>query len=253
MIAKTHFKINLGLNIVNKLENGYHALETVFYPVYNQRDIIEIVPSDHFVFEMIGADFQVEPDKNLCVKAYKLLEQKFKIAPVYMSLKKNIPSGAGIGGGSGDAATTLLMLNELFQLSLSKEQLIGFASQLGSDVPFFILNEPCYATGVGNLMTPISLDLSAYSIEMHYSDIHVSTADAYSWITPQKPKISISEIIKMPVESWKELLVNDFEIEIFKRYPSLATQKSLLYERGAIYSAMSGSGSSIFGIFPKNE
>lgn len=251
MIAKTHFKINLGLNIIEKLPNGYHALETVFYPVYNQRDIIEIVPSNHFVFEMKGADFHVDSDHNLCVKAYKLLEQKFKIAPVYMSLEKNIPSGAGIGGGSGDAATTLLMLNDLFQLSLTKEQLIGFAVQLGSDVPFFIMNEPCFATGVGNIMTPISLDLSAYSIEMHFSDIHISTADAYSWITPQKPKISISEIVAMPIEMWKDLLVNDFETEIFKRYPSLAKQKSLLYEKGAIYSAMSGSGSSIFGIFPK--
>lgn len=249
MVAETNFKINLGLNITEKLPNGYHALETVFYPVYNQRDTIEISLSSEFVFKMDGGDFTIDPEKNICVKAYRVLAEQFPISPISLTLTKKIPSGAGIGGGSGDAATTLLLLNQFFDLKLTQEELIPFAKQLGSDVPFFILNQPCFATGVGEILTPITLDLSDYRIEMLFSDIQVSTPLAYSWITPQKPQKSILDILKTPIENWKYELTNDFESVIFPRFPELERNKQLMYEKGAIYAAMSGSGSSIFGIF----
>jgi len=251
MVAETHFKINLGLHVTKKLPTGYHAIETIFYPVYNQRDIIEITASEKFKFSMENSDFEVEMEKNLCVKAYRLLEKAFHLAPISIKLVKRIPSGAGIGGGSGDAATILLMLNELFQLKLSVSQLMHYGAQLGSDVPFFIYNQPCLATGVGEKLSPITLDLSAYNIELVFSDVHVSTADAYSWITPKTPKHILTEVIQQPMESWKELLVNDFETVVFERFPVLEQTKMDLYKKGAIYAAMSGSGSSIFGIFPK--
>lgn len=251
MVAETNFKINLGLNIIEKLPNGYHALETVFYPVYNQRDSIKVENASEFIFRMEGGDFLIEPEKNICVKAYRLLEEKFHLPPISITLTKKIPSGAGIGGGSGDAATTLLLLNQFFDLKLKQEELITFAKKLGSDVPFFILNQPCFATGVGEILTPISLDLSDYRIEMIYSDIQVSTPLAYSWITPKKPTKSILEVLQMPVENWKYELVNDFEAVVFPRFPELERNKQEMYEKGAVYAAMSGSGSSIFGIFPK--
>lgn len=251
MIAETHFKINLGLHVTEKLKSGYHNLETIFYPVYNQRDVIEMTLSDNFIFSMEKSDFDVEIEKNLCVKAYRLLEKEFHLAPISLKLVKNIPSGAGIGGGSGDAATVLLMLNELFQLKLSEQQLKQYGAQLGSDVPFFIYNKPCLATGVGDKLTPISLDLSPYKIELVFSDVHVSTAEAYSWITPKAPKHNLIEVIQQPIETWKDLLVNDFEEVVFERFPILKQTKTDLYKKGAIYAAMSGSGSSIFGIFPK--
>lgn len=251
MIAETHFKINLGLHVVEKLNSGYHALETVFYPVYNQRDIIEIDKADQFSFKIENSDFDIEPEKNLCVKAFRLLEKEFQLSPISMKLVKKIPSGAGIGGGSGDAATTLILINQIFELGLTQDQLMQYGAQLGSDVPFFIFNKPCLATGVGERLTPIDLDLSDFDIEICYSDIHVSTAEAYSWITPKHPKYNLKELILGPIEQWRNLLVNDFEEELFKRFPELAKTKESLYKKGATYAAMSGSGSSIFGIFPK--
>ena len=251
MVAETNFKINLGLNIVEKLPNGYHALETFFYPVYNQRDSIEIQPSSEFQFQMIGGDFKIDPDKNICVKAFRLLAEKFQLSPISITLTKKIPSGAGIGGGSGDAATTLLLLNQYFDLKLNQIELINLAKKLGSDVPFFILNQPCYATGVGEILKPISLDLSQYRIEMVFSDIQVSTPLAYSWVKVQKPKKPILEIFQSPIENWKYELVNDFESVVFPRFPELERNKQLMYDKGAVYAAMSGSGSSIFGIFLK--
>lgn len=251
MVAETNFKINLGLNITEKLPNGYHTIETLFYPVYNQRDTVEINHSDQFVFEMSGGDFEVETEQNICVKAFRLLEKEYQLPPISLTLTKNIPSGAGIGGGSGDAATTLLLINQFFNLKLSVDQLLYFAKQLGSDVPFFIINTPCFATGVGELLTPVSVDLSPYTIEMIFSDIQIATPDAYSWIRPQKPSRKITDIIRMPIEFWKQELVNDFEKVIYPRFPQLERNKQILYDKGALYAAMSGSGSSTFGIFPR--
>ena len=249
MKATVFHKINLGLHVIEKLSSGYHALETVFYPCRNFEDTIEIIPSSEFSFTLLNADFHCNNADNLCVKAYRLLQNKYALPPVQIMLTKQIPSGAGLGGGSADAALTLKMLNTLFSLQLSTEQLHAFAAQLGSDVSFFLYGNPMYATGRGEILTPVALDLSSYSIEVVCSGISISTAHAYSAITPKKPKYSLLQIIQSPVETWKEFLVNDFEEVIFKQHPKLREIKNELYKKGAVYAAMTGSGSAIFGIF----
>lgn len=249
MLIETHYKINLGLHVLKKMESGYHQIETVLYPVYNQRDTIEVVRSDRFDFEIVNQDFEIDPEKNIVVKAYRLLEKNFNLPPVFIRLVKNLPSGAGIGGGSANGALMLKLLNSLFDLRLTTEQLHPYAAQLGSDVPFFLSDYPCLATGVGDQLQPLNLDLSAYRIEIALSDIRISTAEAYSWVTPQIPPIPLSELIQRPIQVWRSVLVNDFEKPIFFRYPQLESTKENFYKKGALYSAMSGSGSSVFAIF----
>jgi 4-diphosphocytidyl-2-C-methyl-D-erythritol kinase len=249
MIASIHHKINLGLHVVEKLSSGYHALETVFYPCHNFEDTIEIIPSSQFSFTLENADFNCNTEDNLCVKAYRLMQSKYDLPPVQITLAKHIPSGAGLGGGSADAALTLQMLNDLFALQLPITQLHEFAAQLGSDTAFFLYHTPMYATGRGEVLTPIALDLSKYKIEVVCPNIAVSTAQAYGAITPKKPKVSLREIIQLPVEAWRECLVNDFEEVIFKQYPQLLEIKNGFYRKGAMYAAMSGSGSAVYGVF----
>lgn len=249
MVASICHKINLGLHVIEKLPSGYHALETVFYPCDNYEDTIEITQTDQFSFALKNADFACEMEHNLCVKAYRLLQKQYDLPPVHLALTKQIPSGAGLGGGSADAALTLTMLNMLFSLNLTTQQLHEFAAQLGSDTAFFLYNTPMYATGRGEILTPVTLDLSKYRIEVLCPNISVSTAQAYSAIAPKKPKVSLKQIIRSPIESWKNLLVNDFEEVIFKQHPPLLQIKKEFYNRGAVYAAMSGSGSGMFGIF----
>ena len=249
MLKSIPHKINLGLHIIEKLYSGFHNIETVFYPCNNYEDTVEITPASSFSFSLSNADFTCEEEHNLCVKAYRLLQKTYNIPPVQISLHKKIPSGAGLGGGSADAATTLLMLNELFSLNLSLKQLHLFAAQLGSDTAFFLYNTPMYATGKGDILEPINLDLSKYKIEIVVPNISISTKDAYSAVTPKKPKSDVKQIINLPVETWKNILVNDFEEVIFKQHPALMDIKNDFYERGAIYSSMSGSGSAVFGLF----
>jgi len=249
MLKSIPHKINLGLHIIEKLPSGFHNIETVFYPCNYYVDTIEITPASSFSFSLINADFTCEVEQNLCVKAYRLLEKAYSIPPVLISLTKQIPSSAGLGGGSADAAYTLLILNELFSLNLSLKQLQRFAAQLGSDTAFFLYNTPMYATGKGDILEPINLDLSKYNIEIIVPNISISTKDAYNAITPKKPKSDLKQIISFPIEEWKNLLVNDFEEVIFKQYPSLMEIKNDFYERGAIYASLSGSGSAVFGIF----
>lgn len=249
MIIETHYKINLGLHVLQKLESGYHQIETVLYPVYNLEDRVEIIRSDHFEFHIENQDFEIEQEKNIVVKAYRLLEKNYDLPPVFIRLVKNIPSGAGIGGGSANGALTLKLLNSLFDLGLTTEQLHPYAAQLGSDVPFFLRDYPCLATGVGAQLQPIALDLSAYRIEVAFSDIRISTAEAYSWVTPKIPQTPLSELIQRPIQEWRSVLVNDFEKPIFLRYPQLELTKENFYKKGALYSTMSGSGSSVFAIF----
>jgi len=252
MLKSIPHKINLGLHITEKLPSGFHNIETVFYPCNNYEDTVEIIPASRFSFSSLNADFTCEVEQNLCVKAYRLLQKEYHIPPVQISLTKQIPSGAGLGGGSADAATTLVMLNELFSLNLSKKQLHHFAAQLGSDTAFFLYNTPMYATGKGDILETINLDLSKYKVEIIAPNISISTKDAYSAITPKKPKSDLKQIINLPIETWKNLLVNDFEEVIFKQYPSLWKIKNDFYEKGAIYTSMSGSGSAVFGIFDKS-
>jgi 4-diphosphocytidyl-2-C-methyl-D-erythritol kinase len=249
MLASVHHKINLGLHVIEKLASGYHALETVFYPCRNFEDTLEIISSSVFSFTLKNADFHCAPEHNLCVKAYRLLQKIYALPSVAITLTKQIPSGAGLGGGSADAALTLKILNTLFSLQLTTEQLHEFAAQLGSDTPFFLYDTPMYATGRGEILTPIALDLSKCKIEVVYPKIAVSTTQAYHTITPKKPKIPLKQIIHYPIEMWKENLVNDFEEAIFTQYPLLKDIKNEFYKRGALYASMSGSGSAIYGIF----
>jgi len=251
MIQFSPCKINLGLSILEKRTDGFHALETVFYPVA-LHDIVELVPAKLFAFTHTGISIPGDTSNNLCVKAYHLLKADYPhIGDVKIHLHKNIPMGAGLGGGSADGSTVLQLLNELFKLNLSKTQLINYAAQLGSDCPFFIFNEACHATGRGEILAPISIDLSNYTIVLVHPGIHIATPWAFQQLTPCVKEKTIAEIIKQPIETWKEELINDFEAPVFKAHPSLEDLKNNLYSQGAIYASMSGSGSSLFGIFSK--
>jgi 4-diphosphocytidyl-2-C-methyl-D-erythritol kinase len=253
MIQFSPCKINLGLSILAKRADGFHALETVFYPVGLQ-DIVEVVPAKLFTFSHTGITIPGDTSNNLCVKAYHLLKADFpQITNVQIHLHKNIPMGAGLGGGSGDGTTVLKILNTLFNLNISKEQLLHYAAILGSDCPFFVLNEACHATGRGEILEPSSIDLSNYTIALVHPGIHIATAWAFQQLNPCVKAKSIAATIKQPIETWKTELMNDFEAPVFKAHPPLEAFKNSLYSQGAIYASMSGSGSSLFGIFPKGS
>lgn len=252
MITFPNAKINLGLDVVEKRPDGYHNLETVFYPI-PLHDILEITKSeDEFSFTMYNAQFEGNNNDNLVVKAYNILAEEHDMPKVNMSLYKNIPTGAGMGGGSADAAFALKMLNEIAELHLSDEQLEGYATRIGADCAFFIKNKPAYATGIGNILTPIDCDLTGYYMVVVKPDIHISTKEAYAFVNPKFPENALAEIIKKPIEEWKGLMKNDFERSVFAKYPSIKGIKDKLYSSGAVYASMSGSGSAFFGIF-KNE
>lgn len=256
MIVFPNCKINLGLHILQKRKDGFHDLETVFYPIAIQ-DALEIVqnssPASTIQFNTTGLKIDSSSEDNICFKAYQLLKNDFPELPsVKMHLHKTIPSGAGLGGGSSDGAFTLQLLNKKFNLGLPEEQLINYALQLGSDCPFFIKNKPCYATGRGERLEEIELDLSQYSIILINPKIHIHTGKAFSKITPSNQRTSIKEIIHQPIKKWKELLNNDFEEVVFDEHPEVRTIKEKLYKHGALYASMSGSGSSVYGLFDKN-
>ncbi|MGE4308479.1 4-(cytidine 5'-diphospho)-2-C-methyl-D-erythritol kinase [Bacteroides sp.] len=252
MITFPNSKINIGLNIVEKRVDGYHNLETVFYPIPLQ-DALEIVPApaqeNGFRFTASGVDIEGDPDTNLVVKAYKLLSAAYQLPPIDIYLHKNIPTGAGLGGGSSDAAFMLKLLNEAFSLNLQTEELEIYAGKLGADCPFFIRNTPVYAEGTGNLFSPVSLSLKGYKLILVKPRVFVSTKDAFSRIIPIKPPVSVKEIVATPITEWKELLKNDFETSVFALYPEIAQIKEELYAREAIYASMSGSGASVYGLF----
>jgi len=251
MINYPQCKINLGLNVIEKRQDGFHNLETIFYPV-SLCDILEIIPSDKNSFSLSGISIPGNPFSNLVFKAYELLKKDFNLPPVQIHLHKNIPSGAGLGGGSSDAASTIVMLNKIFSLDLSENKMMNYASCLGSDCAFFIANKPMFATGKGDIFQPVNFSLNEYYIILVKPDISVNTADAYSLIKPERKIISPKEIVKNHVEEWKNKLVNDFEKPVFKKFPKIQSIKEKLYELGALYASMSGSGSAVFGLF-KNE
>lgn len=248
MICFPNAKINLGLNITEKRSDGFHNLESVFYPV-GWTDALEIVISDKFEFNLTGISVEGNKEDNLCVKVYQSLKEKYNLAPVKMHLHKNIPVGAGLGGGSADAAFTAKLLNEIFNLNLSIEEMQNIVRPLGSDCAFFIENKPVYAFEKGDQFKNIELNLIGKYIVMAYPDLHISTKEAYSGIKPQKPTFNILDTIKQDIGSWKEKLVNDFENGIIQKYPIIEQLKNEFYKAGAIYASMSGSGSTVFGIF----
>ena len=254
MISFPNCKINLGLHILDKREDSFHNLETVFYPV-PFKDALELIPSTNTGIEFTATGLAVDGNAadNLCVKAYHLLKKDFpEIPTIKIHLHKAIPLGAGLGGGSADAAFMLKLLNEKFKLNLSTDQLINYALQLGSDCPFFIINKPCLATGRVEMLDEIAVDLSAYKIVLINPGIHINTGWAFSNITPAQPARSIKEIIQQPVNTWKDELKNDFESAVFTAHPAIKEIKEALYTQGAVYAAMSGSGSTVFGIFEPN-
>ncbi|MEN9443622.1 MAG: 4-diphosphocytidyl-2-C-methyl-D-erythritol kinase [Bacteroidota bacterium] len=248
MIAFPNAKINLGLHIVAKRPDGFHNIETIFYPI-PINDALEFVPSHQTSLHTTGIEIDAPMEQNLVYKAYKLLEIAFKLPPVSIHLHKSIPSGAGLGGGSADAAFMLRMLNEYFELKQSNIQLQEFARKLGSDCAFFIDNIPTFAYGKGDQFSPLSLNLRDYYLVLVKPPIHVSTAQAYAGVKPQTSATSLSEQIRQSPETWRGKLINDFEGGIFVQYPEIQAIKTQLYDMGATYAAMSGSGSSVFGLF----
>jgi len=249
MIVYPNAKINIGLNVLNKREDCYHELSSVFYPVSELYDILEIITSDDFSFSSSG--IAIPGDNNICTKAFDLLKADYDVGNVKIHLHKMIPIGAGLGGGSADGAFVLKALNELFELNLTNNQLEKYALKLGADCPFFIENTPKYVTGIGEKMTAIDLDLSDYEIKFIFPDLHISTAEAYGGVTPDIPEHNLLDAIKHPIENWKEELQNDFEVSAFAKYPQLAKMKAKLYADGAIYASMTGSGSVIYGVLRK--
>lgn len=285
MITSPHVKINLGLNVLRKRPDGYHDLETLFVPYYGYHDTLEIIPGDGWsetsaaLFARYGGEAgetpclaqAIRPDgkvmvtiaraegvdwdplKDLTVKAYGLLEADFKLPPVKIFLEKTSPVGAGLGGGSADAAFALRMYRDLFALDVSDETLSGYAAALGSDCALFLHEGPVFGEGRGEILTPYDLDLSAYDLQVIVPEgIAVSTADAYRGIVPAMPAEPLRQVLRRPVSEWKDLLVNDFEKTVFAKHPQLAAIKQSLYDSGAVYAAMSGSGSALFALYNKD-
>ena len=258
MITFPCAKINLGLNIVSKREDGYHNLETIFYPI-PLTDVLEIKYMDEKFPSPTACDLKItgnavdcNEQDNLVIKAYQLLAADYQLPRVHAHLVKRIPSQAGLGGGSSDAAYMIRLLDERFRLNLGISEMERYAAQLGADCAFFITSEPSYAKGIGNELMPADVpegNLHGYYLAVVKSDIAISTREAYASITPKKPKKCCRDIVKQPIETWKEELVNDFEAPIFSQHPELSNIKQSLYDAGAVYAAMSGSGSALYGIF----
>ena len=253
MITFPNAKINLGLNIVEKRPDGYHNLETIFYPI-NLQDALEVTRRENndkeYTLHISGSPLEGEPEDNLVVQAYKLLKKDYPgLLPVDIHMYKHIPAGAGRGGGTTEAACMIKLLNDKFSLGLSTERMEEYAVKLGADCAFFIRNKPVFATGIGNLFEPVELSLKGYHIILIKPDIFVSTRDAFAEIKPVRPAVSLKEIVKQPMETWKNSMKNDFEDSVFKKFPEIAAIKDELYDLGAVYAAMSGSGSSVYGIF----
>jgi len=250
MIVFPNAKINIGINITGRRPDGYHNIETIFYPlpIY---DALEALPGDELTFHSSGLEIPGRIEDNLCVKGYQLMSKDYDLPPVNIQLLKHIPIGAGLGGGSANAAFFIKLINNLFGLKLTTEQLLDYARQLGADCAFFIENKPIFAFEKGDRFEDIELDLSGYHIALVMPPAHVSTAEAYRGVKPAPVEQSLKELIKLPVAEWKHHIKNDFEESVFKNHPVIRGVKAALYEAGAIYASMSGSGASVFGIFNK--
>ena len=251
MVVFPPAKINLGLNILRKRPDGYHDLLTCFYPV-SWTDILEILPSPQLKFEQSGITVPGNREDNLCLKAYHLLKRDFDLPPVSIYLHKILPMGAGLGGGSSDGAWTLRILNALFNLNLSAVQLNRYALVLGSDCPFFVEDVPMIGEDRGEKLSPVKLSLAGKFLAVIKPDVHVSTRDAFAGIVPKDQQQDLRFILEnISVSEWRTEVKNDFEISVFNKYPQIGVIKKQLYEAGALYASMSGSGSSVFGIFDK--
>lgn len=252
MLLLPNCKINIGLNIVSKRSDGYHNLETVFFPI-PLRDNLEFkeIENEDVPYRLVSGGVPIEgkPEDNLIVKVYLDMKAEFNLPALELSLYKNIPMGAGLGGGSSDAAAMMKGLNEAYNLQLSAEDMEKRLAKFGADCPFFVRNKPAYATGIGDELTNCNVSLKDKFIVLVKPDVFVSTKEAYAHVTPKLPAIPLAEAIKLPIETWKEQIVNDFEQSVFPFHPELPAIKQTLYEMGAVYASMSGSGSTMYGIF----
>ena len=271
MICHPNAKINLGLNVTERRPDGYHNLETIFYPipicdalqVETDAGIPSVIPpggcithvndEPDYMLSTSGIGIDCPPEKNLVIKTLRALQQSFALSRLYIYMYKKIPSGAGLGGGSSDAAFMMKTLNAMFSLGLSEEELERRVAVLGADCAFFVRNRPVFATGIGNIFSPLELSLTGWHLVLVKPDIFVSTKEAYSCIRPHHPATSVTDIVRRPVEEWRGLLTNDFEEGIFALHPAIAGIKEQLYARGATYASMSGSGSSVFGLFRQRQ
>ena len=251
MVLFPHCKINLGLNIVRKRPDGFHDLETVFYPV-PWYDALEIIPAADglFAFNVSGLTIPGKENSNLCIRAFRLLQADHPLPEVKMHLHKVIPMGAGLGGGSSDGAFTLRLLNHLFNLGLSGDQLRGYARNLGSDCAFFISDTALFAHERGDQFEQVTIDLHGMTLLLVFPGIHVATADAYAAVLPAPPKTPLKQLVHLPVDQWKDSITNDFEMAVFKKFPVIGVIKQKLYDTGAVYASMSGSGSAVYGLYP---
>lgn len=257
MICFPNAKINIGLTIKGKRADGFHDLETIFYPV-GLKDVLEILEcpgvNNEFQLTCLGNPIQGDITENLCYKAYFLLKKDFpQLPPIQCLLYKNIPTGAGLGGGSADGAFMIRLLNDKFNLQIPTSRLIEYAAVLGSDCPFFIINTPCIAEGRGEILHPVELNLSGYSILLIHPGIHIHTGTAFKGVKIATHSINLRTAIQMPIETWKDQIINDFEVGIFEKHPPIKEIKLKLYQEGAIYASMSGTGSAVFGIFPQKK
>lgn len=253
MIGFANAKINLGLFVTEKRNDGFHNLETVFFPI-GIHDVIELIVSDSKSTHLKSQGIVVPGDQsdNLTLQAYQLLARDYALPTLEFGLIKNIPIGAGLGGGSSDAARVLCMLNDKFDLRIDQKKLVHYASQLGSDCAFFILNQPCFASGRGEVLTPIDLSLEGFYLLLIHPGIHVSTKDAFAKIKPKNPSFDLRELDRHSIQNWKNYVYNDFEETVFEIHPEIRSIKDKLYLMGALYASMSGSGSSVYGIFEQS-
>ncbi len=252
MVSFPNAKINIGLNITEKRPDGYHNIETIFYPIgLCDKLSFEIAKGDETSLFISGIKIDGDPNDNLIIRAYNLLKNNYYLPSLNIFLEKNIPFGAGLGGGSADAAFMLKMLNEEFNLNLTPIDLEKFAAELGADCPFFVLNKPVFASGIGNVFSNINISIKGYYIVLVKPNVYVSTSNAYSGVKVQKSAFSLLNLSEKSISEWKDIVVNDFEKSVFLKFPAIAAIKETLYQQGALYASMSGSGSSVYGIFDK--
>ena len=258
MLKYPRCKINIGLHLTERRSDGFHNIETLFVDLPNIVDILEIVEADNLSLTLSGEKIDGDSDNNLVMRAYRLLAADHRIPPAEMHLHKRIAVGTGLGGGSSDAASALILLNEFFKIGLGRDELVAYALQLGSDCPFFVYTQyeerespsPMLACGRGEILTPITVpQLEGAVIKLSIPPVRVSTAEAYKMVTPCIPNKSLQSLLEQPIEKWRGTIINDFEKPIFAKYPVIEAYKSRMYNQGAIYASMSGSGSAVFGIF----
>jgi 4-diphosphocytidyl-2-C-methyl-D-erythritol kinase len=249
MVSFPPCKINLGLNVTGKRSDGFHDISTCFYPV-PWTDVLEIVPADNFSFSTGGVKIPGSSADNLCVRAYSLLKKDFELKPVAIYLLKIVPVGAGLGGGSADGVFTLKILNDLFRLDLPSAKFRDYAAQLGSDCSFFIDNKPMIGTGKGEILSEVAFSLNGRYLVIVKPEVHISTSEAFAGITPREPDTDLKTVLERePITKWRDLVTNDFEHQLFQRFPIIEAIKQKLYAYGAVFASMSGSGSAVFGIF----